>query len=294
MNFKDKLLLYSENINQYLRSYMDSIEDIDSLLLESMKYSLLSGGKRIRPIIFLVFNEIFGGKNDVSSYKVSCSIEMIHTYSLIHDDLPSMDNDDMRRGKPSNHIVYGENIAILAGDALLTQAFENISSINQIDCEKRVKMMGVLSRASGSSGMISGQSLDIHKLKNDISDEEIINIYKKKTGMLFSASCQMGAILAGADKSKIELSGKIGEDIGILFQIVDDILDVVGQSEIIGKNIFSDINNSKCTFISKNGIELGKKYVDSLSLEIKNHIKETECTDKFLDELLDYLKTRVN
>lgn len=294
MNFKEKLLLYSKNINQYLCDYMDNIKDVDNLLLESMKYSLLSGGKRIRPIIFLVFYEMFGGKNDTYSYRASCSIEMIHTYSLIHDDLPSMDNDDMRRGKPSNHVVYGENVAILAGDALLTEAFENISSISQIDCEKKAKMMEVLARAAGSSGMISGQVLDIHKLKNNISDEGIINIYRKKTGMLFSASCRMGAILAGENNVKVELCGKVGERIGILFQLVDDILDVVGQSEIMGKNTRSDINNSKCTFISKNGIEEGKNYVNSLSLEIKNYIKEIECNNEFLDGFIDYLKIRVN
>ncbi len=294
MNFEEQFLLYSKNINQHLFNYMDNIKDIDNLLLESMKYSLLSGGKRIRPIIFLIFNKIFGGKDDVSSYKASCSIEMIHTYSLIHDDLPSMDNDDMRRGKPSNHIIYGESIAILAGDALLTQAFENISGINQIDFEKRLKMIEVLSKAAGSAGMISGQVLDIHKLKNNISDKEIIDIYRKKTGMLFSASCQMGAILAGADKMKIELSGKIGESIGILFQLVDDILDVIGKSEIMGKNAHSDINNSKYTFISKNGIEKSKNYVDNFALEVKNYIKEIECDDEFLNDFIDYLKIRVN
>ena len=259
-----------------------------------MKYSLLSGGKRIRPIIFLVFNEIFGGKNNIYSYMVACSIEMIHTYSLIHDDLPCMDDDDMRRGKPSNHVVYGENIAVLAGDALLTQSFENISNIIQIDCEKRIKMIEVLSKASGSTGMVSGQVLDIRKLKSGISDEEIIDIYKKKTGMLFSASCQMGAILAGADRFKVELSGEIGESMGIMFQLVDDILDVIGESDVMGKNINSDINNSKYTFISKNGIEKSRDYIDRLSLEVKNRIKMLECNNNFLNDFIDYLKTRVN
>ena len=294
MNFKEQFLLYSKNINQYLVNYMDSIKNVDDLLLEAMKYSLLSGGKRIRPVIFLIFNQIFGGKNNVSAYKVSCSIEMVHTYSLIHDDLPSMDNDNMRRGKPSNHIVYGENIAILTGDALLTQAFENISEIKQIDFEKRLKMIEILSKASGSAGMVSGQVLDIRKLNNNISDKEIIDIYRKKTGMLFSASCQMGAVLAGTDKFKIELSGKIGESMGILFQLVDDILDVIGESEIMGKNTHSDINNFKYTFVSKNGIEKSKYYVDDLVIKVKNYIKDLHCQDKFLNDFIDYLKIRVN
>lgn len=217
-----------------------------------MEYSLFAGGKRLRPALALGAAELVCG-DDTSALPAACALEMIHTYSLIHDDLPSMDNDDLRRGKPTSHKVYGEAIAILAGDALLTLAFEAAS-----DCADAV-VMREIAKAAGAEGMVGGQVIDLESENLKLGVPELRNLHAKKTGALIRASVRVGAMTAGASAAQTEALTRYGEAIGLAFQIADDILDVVGDQEAIGKPVGSDASNNKSTYPAAVGLDGARK-----------------------------------
>lgn len=261
-------------------------------LLESMHYSLTAGGKRIRPMLVLEFCRISGG-NIEKTLPVACAIEMLHTYSLIHDDLPCMDNDALRRGKPTNHVVYGECTATLAGDALQAEAFGTIAR-SQLPAEARVTCVEILADAVGSDGMCAGQYLDMvgeHKL---LSEDELNDINSRKTGSLLTAACRMGVAAAGGNKAMLEAAAQYGACVGAAFQIRDDILDVISTSEELGKPIGSDAQEHKNTYMTLLGEYKCMQMIEKLTDQAKNAIAGTFKDTKFLCELADSMVTRKN
>lgn len=261
-------------------------------LLESMHYSLTAGGKRIRPMLVLEFCRISGG-NIEKTLPVACAIEMLHTYSLIHDDLPCMDNDALRRGKPTNHVVYGECTATLAGDALQAEAFGTIAR-SQLPAEARVTCVEILADAVGSDGMCAGQYLDMvgeHKL---LSEDELNDINSRKTGSLLTAACRMGVAAAGGDEAMLEAAAQYGACVGAAFQIRDDILDVISTSEELGKPIGSDAQEHKNTYMTLLGEYKCMQMIEKLTDQAKNAIAGTFKDTKFLCELADSMVTRKN
>lgn len=258
---------YSEMIEKALDEFLIKDNDVKGLV-DSMEYSLMAGGKRIRPKLVLEFCKACGG-NPENALSFACAIEMIHTYSLIHDDLPCMDNDDMRRGRPSNHCAFGEDTALLAGDALLTLAFETALSEKAVKATsaKAVADAGrILAGFAGVSGMVGGQFIDLSIEGKKVEAEILEKMYDKKTGALLKASCMMGCIAAGADDEKLKAAEEFGGKIGLVFQIIDDVLDVVSTPEVLGKPILSDEENEKTTFMSIYGEEkcrqIAKKLTD--------------------------------
>ena len=276
MDVSLKINEYAEKMENELQDYVSNLKGVDPVLLESMAYSLLEGGKRIRPAIMLAFYELCGGtSNEV--YKFACALEMIHTYSLIHDDLPCMDDDEERRGKPCNHIKFGEAIALLAGDALLTQAFEIASDVRDISPNNALRAIHVLANAAGSAGMVSGQTLDLKLMENrEKTKDEVWEVYKLKTSAMFCASAQMGAVLANASEEKIEAAKNYGEHLGICFQVVDDILD-------------KDEENLKV--FQNDGVD---KIIDNLVESANEQLDKFDGNTEFLRELTEFLKSRVN
>ncbi len=261
-------------------------------LLESMHYSLTAGGKRIRPMLVLEFCRISGG-NIEKTLPVACAIEMLHTYSLIHDDLPCMDNDALRRGKPTNHVVYGECTATLAGDALQAEAFGTIAR-SQLPAEARVTCVEILADAVGSDGMCAGQYLDMvgeHKL---LSEDELNDINSRKTGSLLTAACRMGVAAAGGNEAMLEAAAQYGACVGAAFQIRDDILDVISTSEELGKPIGSDAQEHKNTYMTLLGEYKCMQMIEKLTDQAKNAIAGTFKDTKFLCELADSMVTRKN
>ncbi len=240
-------------------------EDNDyKLLADSMRYSLLAGGKRIRPFLLVEFFKACGGEEKYA-YNFALALEMIHTYSLIHDDLPCMDNDDFRRGKPSNHKQFGEDIALLAGDALLTEAFCVAAKTVGVSSKAIVKAICLLSEYAGYRGMVGGQVIDLQSEGKavDISTIEKLNLLK--TGALLKAACEIGCVLADADDGKIKAAGEYGEKIGLAFQLVDDILDATADEKVLGKPVGSDEKNNKSTFVSLKGIDYCKETANALT-----------------------------
>ena len=261
-------------------------------LLESMHYSLTAGGKRIRPMLVLEFCRISGG-NIEKALPVACAIEMLHTYSLIHDDLPCMDNDALRRGKPTNHVVYGECTATLAGDALQAEAFGTIAR-SQLPAEARVTCVEILADAVGSDGMCAGQYLDMvgeHKL---LSEDELNDINSRKTGSLLTAACRMGVAAAGGNKAMLEAAAQYGACVGAAFQIRDDILDVISTSEELGKPIGSDAQEHKNTYMTLLGEYKCMQMIEKLTDQAKNAIAGAFEDTEFLCELADSMVTRKN
>jgi len=261
-------------------------------LLESMHYSLTAGGKRIRPMLVLEFCRISGG-NIEKTLPVACAIEMLHTYSLIHDDLPCMDNDALRRGKPTNHVVYGECTATLAGDALQAEAFGTIAR-SQLPAEARVTCVEILADAVGSDGMCAGQYLDMvgeHKL---LSEDELNDINSRKTGSLLTAACRMGVAAAGGNEAMLEAAAQYGACVGAAFQIRDDILDVISTSEELGKPIGSDAQEHKNTYMTLLGEYKCMQMIEKLTDQAKNAVAGAFEDTKFLCELADSMVTRKN
>ena len=261
-------------------------------LFESMHYSLTAGGKRIRPMLVLEFCRISGG-NIEKTLPVACAIEMLHTYSLIHDDLPCMDNDALRRGKPTNHVVYGECTATLAGDALQAEAFGTIAR-SQLPAEARVTCVEILADAVGSDGMCAGQYLDMvgeHKL---LSEDELNDINSRKTGSLLTAACRMGVAAAGGNKAMLDAAAQYGACVGAAFQIRDDILDVISTSEELGKPIGSDAQEHKNTYMTLLGEYKCMQMIEKLTDQAKNAVAGAFEDTKFLCELADSMVTRKN
>lgn len=260
---------------------------------QSMRYSVMAGGKRLRPILLLSACEIVGGSKD-EAMPFACAIELIHTYSLIHDDLPPLDNDDFRRGKLTNHKVYGEDIAILAGDGLLNYAYEYMidSALNSHNSLRFLQAMKEISTAAGIKGMISGQVLDLINENQTIDLETLDYIHRHKTGALIRAAIASGAIIGGATSEQLKKLDIYGQCIGLGFQIVDDILDVVGDQEVIGKKVGSDVSNNKCTYPSLVGIEKSKELTKELTNKAIESLDEFGDKKTFLVSLAKYLLNR--
>ncbi len=264
-----------------------------SEMLKAMAYSLKNGGKRIRPMLTLEFCRICGGCFE-KAIPFALGAEMIHTYSLIHDDLPCMDDDDMRRGKPSSHKVFGEANALLAGDSLLTLAFETVLSADGVCDEAKVKAGLELAKAAGCSGMIAGQVMDLANEGRSAPLEDIKETDRLKTGEMIMVSCVMGCIAAGADEEKIKAAEIYSENIGLAFQIVDDILDVTSDEETLGKPVGSDNENEKSTYVSLLGLEKSAEYAEKLTDKAKESLKIFGDEGEFLFQLADMLASRKN
>lgn len=276
-----------QNINTRLIQITDCFQN--SKVKDAMKYSLLAGGKRIRPLLMLRIIQSYD-LNYHDYLDAACAIEMIHTYSLIHDDLPGMDNDDLRRGKPTCHKKFDEATAILAGDGLLNEAINVILKATYSN-ELKISLLSVLYQASGVNGMILGQALDIEFENKKANREELDLIHHHKTGDLISASMQMGALIANIDD--LETFKEIGYKIGLAFQIQDDILDVVGNSKVLGKNVGSDIENNKSTYVTLMGVEKSQEVVDCYFNDAITLINKLKINHELILEVLEKLKRRV-
>ena len=261
-------------------------------LAEAMRYSLLAGGKRIRPMLVLEFCRIAGGDMEMAM-PVACAIEMLHTYSLIHDDLPCMDNDELRRGKPTNHVVYGECTATLAGDTLQAEAFGTILRSN-LPAERRAACAGILADAVGLDGMCCGQYLDMIWEGRDLTEQELTDINSRKTGALLAAACQMGVAAAGGSQRMLDSAGHFGAALGMAFQIRDDMLDVLSTEEELGKPIGSDVQEHKNTYMVLLGKDGCEKTVQKITKFAKDILKEGFEDTAFLEELADALSVRDN
>lgn len=271
---------YIELVDKKLDEYMpiEYPEDI----FKSMKYTVTLPGKRLRPVMCLETCRIMGG-NYEDALPTACAIEMLHAQSLIHDDLPCMDNDDLRRGKPSCHKAFGEDTALLAGDALLTHAFE-IIAMSDLSDDKKVSASLLLAQNSGVGGMIGGQVIDLIYEKQNPSVKQLLNVYKMKTGALISAACLMGCISAGANENQMACASKFAYSLGIAFQIQDDILDIIGDEKELGKPIGSDAQNDKTTYATLLGIDKAKTDVEKLTQSAISQLDAFEKTE-FLKEL---------
>ena len=261
-NFKERGLEYREYIQSYLKDYYSNFHtEPQKPLFEAMEYSLLAGGKRLRPIFAMEFCRMCG-TDWKKAAPFAAAVEMIHTYSLIHDDLPSMDNDDFRRGRPTNHKVYGEALAILAGDALLTDAFAVAASAQVSDMASAI---AVLSRCAGSLGMVGGQVLDIMSEERELNEQEVLDIQSRKTGALIHAACVLGAIAGGASEQQRNAAAKFADLLGLAFQIRDDMLDVIGTQEEMGKGVGTDA--AKNTFVRLYGLEKCEELVQTYTAQ---------------------------
>ena len=287
---------YQVMIETALKGYLPSGVFTEQTLIDSMEYSLMCGGKRIRPLLTLLFCELCG-EDAKKALPFACAVEMIHTYSLIHDDMPCMDDDDYRRGKPSNHKVYGEDIATLSGDALQSLAFEIMTSddvANSISPKNALKAANTLAKYCGVLGMVGGQVIDIQSEGKKADITILQEMDEKKTAALIKASCEMGCIVAGADEAKINAATQYAHSIGIAFQIVDDILDVTSTSEELGKPVGSDSENDKSTYVSLLGIDKCRELVKELTESAINSLSVFENDTQTLKDLALSLANRNN
>ena len=302
MNFEEQLREKTEEIEALLKGYLPAEEGYAKRVKEAMNYSVLAGGKRLRPMLMLESFRLFGGEGELVK-PFMAAIEFIHTYSLVHDDLPCMDDDEYRRGRKTTHAVYGEGMAVLAGDALLNWAFETMGEAFRLaeaeggDALLRAsRAYRVLATKAGIGGMIGGQCADTQAEDyppEKVTQELLYYIHENKTAALFQASLMAGAVLAGADERQTGLMEEIGRKIGIAFQIQDDILDLTSSLEVLGKQTGSDLKNHKVTYVSLNGMEVSEKEVRRLSEEALSALSNvTEQRNAFLEELVENLITR--
>lgn len=282
---------YKERIDAALaESFLNALDLPLAGLADSMRYSLLAGGKRIRPILVLEFCRICGGSVD-EAMPIACAIEMLHTYSLIHDDLPCMDNDTLRRGRPTNHIVYGECTATLAGDALQAEAFGTILRAS-LSAERRANCAACLADAVGLDGMCGGQYLDMLGEGKQLTEEQLDNINSRKTGALLIAACRMGVAAAGGSEKQMEAAAKYGAAIGAAFQIRDDMLDVISTEAELGKPIGSDAQEKKNTYMALYGEERCAAMVNKLTRQAKDVLRGAFADTAFLDQLAESMAVR--
>lgn len=288
-NFElNKRVEYAEKVIQsYLISKEQAGNDRQAEIYEAMNYSVLAGGKRVRPILLLETSRLFGGK-DEDVHAFMAAIEMIHTYSLVHDDLPAMDNDEFRRGRKTTHVVYGEAMGILAGDALLNYAFETgLKGVTEAEnTENAVKALWVIAKKAGVSGMIGGQVVDIKNDNRCVDLDTLDYINELKTGALIEASMMAGAILAGAAQEEVEIVERAASNIGRAFQIQDDILDVTGTKEILGKPVLSDEKNNKSTYVTLLGTENASDKVKELTEGAIKTLQQLNMENEFLYKLI--------
>ncbi len=299
-DFKDILNNKVNEAYDLIKEFLPKEEGLQKRVAESMNYSFNSGGKRLRPMFMMESYRLFGGEDLSKIAPFMAAIEMIHTYSLIHDDLPAMDNDDYRRGRLTNHKMFDEATAILAGDGLLNYAFETLSLAmkkeeDPLILKRMVSAFEVLSRKAGINGMIGGQIVDLEmEHKKDVSLDTLLFIHKCKTAALIEASLMTGAIMAGADDENISKIEKAGYNTGLAFQIQDDILDVTGDFKTLGKSVGSDEKNEKITYVSLKGLKESEEEQKHLSEEAVEIVKEIGNGDTFLSDLIEYLITRNN
>ncbi len=293
-SFEQTLKEFSNQFNSFLPSLFNHPKGSERQVTEAMFYSLSNGGKRLRPFLVCETAKLFDITED-TSFHVAASLEMLHTYSLIHDDLPAMDNDDFRRGKPTCHKKFDEATAILAGDGLLTYAFEILSQAPQISNDTKLKLISLLAQRAGAfNGMIAGQMLDIQTEKTpELSNEEIIkHIEEMKTGCLIAYACQAGAILGNASEDEYKTIITYARNVGIAFQISDDILDVIGDSTLMGKTLGKDAKQGKLTFVSLYGFEKARKIAKELITEAQKAISVFGDKANTLYELADFIISR--
>lgn len=297
MNFEETLHRKTEYAEEVLTSYLPKEEGYQKIVMEAMNYSATVGGKRLRPILMKECFELFGGEGDrINSFMAA--LEMIHNYSLVHDDLPAMDNDEYRRGKKTTWTIYGDGMAVLAGDGLLNLAFETAAkSFDQAETMQQfqqvAKAIQVLGHKSGIYGMIGGQTADIEaESGREVTEELLLFIHENKTAALIQAAMMIGAILAGAGEAEISAMEKAAYNIGIAFQIQDDILDVTSTTEILGKPVGSDEKNHKLTYVTLHGLDRAAEEVEKLSDEALTILKSFEKRNVFLEELVKFLITR--
>lgn len=291
MNIKDYLKNTAELVEKKLNTLIPEKITPFSLLFESARYSLLDGGKRLRPILTLATAEAFEASNE-PALTVACAIEMIHTYSLIHDDLPCMDDDDFRRGKPSLHKVFGEGQAVLTGDYLLTFAFELIADDLYMNNEKKIALIALIAKSAGSQGMIAGQVMDILAEVKSIDLESLKLIHQYKTGALIKASILAGAILGNPSPEELQLLHKFGNDIGLAFQIVDDVIDVTSNELKKGLSLSSDEENHKTTYVSLLGVDQSRKAAEALFHSAIHHLSQITKDLSIINELAKCLVYR--
>lgn len=303
MTFNEELNLKVKYIESVMERYSPTGEKYANTVINAMNYSLLGGGKRLRPLLMFECYRLFGGEEDIIE-PFMAAIEMIHTYSLVHDDLPCMDNDEYRRGRKTTHAVYGEGMAVLAGDGLLNFAFEtackafdklNVLADSDIDVKRLGTALQILVGKSGVYGMIGGQCADIEAEGVDpekMTEERIMYIHSHKTSALIQDAMMVGAVLAGAGELELAKVERAGYNIGIAFQIRDDILDVTSTTEELGKPVGSDERNEKPTYVSIHGLNKAKADVDALSEEAVNLLKGLGDGNEFLSELIIYLVNR--
>ena len=291
--FMEELQQKVEHINDVLEKFLPAEEGQQRIIFEAMNYSVRAGGKRLRPILMEETYHMFGGSSAVIE-PFMAAIEMIHTYSLVHDDLPAMDNDEYRRGKKTTHAVYGEAMGILAGDALLNLAYETAAKAFDMEViDARVaRAFTVLAKKAGVYGMVGGQVVDVESEKSDdcpITREKLDFIYRLKTGALIESSMMIGAILAGASSDEISRVEQIAAKLGLAFQIQDDVLDVTSTLEVLGKPVGSDEKNNKATYVTFEGLDKAVSDVERISKEAEEQLDDLGYDDAFLKELFEYL-----
>lgn len=293
-SIKEQLLKKTEQIEKSIYPFLPEETGLQKTVLSAMNYSVKAGGKRLRPMLMRETYEMFGG-TDVSVIEpFMAAIEMIHTYSLIHDDLPALDNDELRRGLPTAHVKFGEAMAILAGDALLNYAFETATKAFKGTMQdiQMAKALQILARKPGIYGMIGGQTVDVEEENKEISFDTLMYIHNNKTAALIECAMMIGAVLAGASEKEVAVIEKIANKVGIAFQIEDDILDVVSTSDTLGKPAGSDEKNGKNTYVLFKGIEQSKKDAEQYTKEALQLFDALEYENAFLRELLLYLVGR--
>lgn len=302
MEIKQEIERRAAEIENLIASYLPREEGWQKTIMEAMNYSVMAGGKRLRPMLMQETYRLFGGNRKMIE-PFMAAIEMIHTYSLVHDDLPAMDNDEYRRGKKTTHAVYGEAMGILAGDALLNYAYETAikafdrgqgqDALSQTDYERMVAALQILARNAGIYGMVGGQTVDIESENcPGMTKEKLDFIYHMKTGALIEGAMLIGAVLAGATKEEQRIVSKTAQQVGLAFQIQDDILDVTGTQEVLGKPVGSDEKNQKATYVTFAGIDEARRQVEQLSADAICSMESLTGKNVFLTELLRFLISR--
>lgn len=293
MNFREEQKKRTEWTEEVIREFLPKEEGYQKEIMEAMNYSVLAGGKRLRPLMMYETYRMFGGEGEVIR-PFMAAMEMIHTYSLIHDDLPAMDNDEYRRGKLTTHAKYGHAMGILAGDALLNFAFETAASAFDYgeDPGRVAKALQILAKKAGIYGMIGGQVVDVQSSGHAISKERLDFIYELKTSALLEAAMMTGAVLAGAAEEEVRTIEQVASDVGVAFQVRDDILDVTGTLESIGKPVHSDDKNEKTTYVTLKGLEQASADVEELSDRALRNLASLPYKNEFLTELIQSLVYR--
>lgn len=296
-SFNEAMNQRVDYVESVLKKYLPAEEGYAAKIAEAINYSVLSSGKRLRPLIMNETYNMYGGRSQLIE-PFMAALEMIHTYSLVHDDLPAMDNDEYRRGKKTTHAVYGAGMATLAGDALLNLAFE--TALSAFDMEKEnteriIKASQILAKKSGIKGMVGGQAADVdaEETGRNLDESELMFIHENKTAALLECSLMLGAVLAGAPDKDIEILEEIGYSVGVAFQIRDDILDVEGNEKILGKHVGSDAENGKVTYVTLKGLEQAQVDVGVLSEKAMELLGQLSAKNEFLEELIEYLVNRV-